>query len=166
MKKLFFTDFQKTINPHVKFLEEPRREIIIKNFMKYLRERGKIVIELDSVIREPSYNQLFLKIYITELFTNPHKFVAYQSGIGFYSENTELKSYMLRDKKFFPTYFHLLFSKLENCSFCWRKDIKVICMYCRTCICCECFYEWTSTFFVYNNQFRCRACRELNWWSD
>lgn len=164
MKKLFLTDFKDNINPYVKFLEEPRREVIIKNFMKYLREHDKIIIELDRLVREPQYRLLFTNIYLKKLCITPNKFVAYQLGVGFYSDTSELKSYMLKDNKFFPTYFHLLFGKIENCFFCCKKDIKVLCMFCRVSICSDCFYDWTSTFFTYNNQFRCRACRELNWW--
>lgn len=166
MKNFFFNDFQRKINPNIRFLETPHRESLVRSFIKYLRDNNKVVIELDRVLREPNYNQLFLKIHLVNLFNDPRRFVAYQSGIGFYSETTELKSYMLYHEKFFPTYFHLLFNKLENCSFCWNKDVKIICMYCKASICSDCFYDWTSYYFTYNNQFRCRACQKLNWWKD
>jgi hypothetical protein len=161
MNKLY-SEVPSAINS-IKILESPHREILVRKFIKYLRDNNKIVIELDRVLREPVYCQLFYKIHLNNLFFDPHKYVCYRSGVGF-STATErtIPSTSIKGVKFFNTYFYLLFSELDCCKICASEPPKVICVYCTAEICERCVYNLTSVYFVGNNIFRCPCCRALN----
>jgi len=157
---------------YIKFCEDPIKQPLINSFNRYLRSRGKVVIDMDQIAYSDSYKIFFYKCYMVELFQNPHKFVSYTPGTGWTTDTGELYTFQIRGEKWFPTYYYLLFNKVTalDCKFCQLRDltqiteIVVICMYCCCSICEDCFVERRDWYFTGNNQFRCINCRELNFW--
>ena len=152
---------------YIKICEDPKSKPLINLFNKYLREKGKVIIDMDKIAECDSYKLFFYKCYMVELFQNPHKFVAYTSGTGWTTDTGELYTFQIRGEKWFNTYYYLLFNKvcMLDCKFCQLRNFKqsaeivVICMYCCCSICEECFIERRDWYFTGNNQFRCLNCR-------
>ncbi|NBO22831.1 hypothetical protein EBU94_05765 [bacterium] len=154
--------------PFVKFREDPKKIPLITLFHKYLRENGKIVIEIDRLALCNSYKILFCKCYMYKFMTEPKKFITYQEGLGWSTDTGELFTFQLKHKKFFPAYHKILFTNLpkEECKYCTtqKTDIYFLCMYCCAPVCWECWEECRNYYFTGNNQFRCKICREINFW--
>lgn len=158
--------FQLTCSKQLVLIEETSyRKKLIDEFISYIRQRNKIVIDLNRLVTDKVYNGLFVQVYFNKLFTEPNKFVSYHKGICFYSDiGNQIFTYHIKSSKYFETYYYILFNILDKCDFCSNDKIKIVCLHCRAHICCDCFEEFTSTFYRYNNQFRCRRCLQLNWW--
>jgi hypothetical protein len=159
----------KTSTINLPFLTEERPEIINK-FLSYCRNRGKTIINLDKIKYCKKYREVFGKIYMVKMISESSRFVAYQSGVALYTDVSELFPWQIRHEKFFGSYFKVLTENLKDCKFCsilgykQTKKIVVICQNCHVEVCQDCYEEVSSTFFRYNNQFRCLICRELNFW--
>ena len=155
------------------YMPEERPNIINK-FIKFVRDKNKVIIDIDKIKNCKTYRAIFTNTYMMKLVTEPNKFVAYQSGIGFNTDNGELYSWQIKYEKFFETYYYVLTNKLleKSCRFCkiqgyrQTENIYIICMWCRAEICKDCFEECSSVYFRYNNQFKCLNCKEINWWDD
>ena len=145
---------------------------LINSFNKFLRDSGKIIIDMDQLALCDKYKIYFSKCYMTELFSNPTKFVSYQPGVNWSTESGEIYIFQLQNEKFFNTYYKMLTGKPteQPCKYCdlqdfrQRTDIAVICMYCGCSICFECFVDRRDQYFRGNNFFRCLVCREINHW--
>jgi len=159
--------------PFIKFVEtNPKKKELISLFHKYLRDQGKIVIDVDRLALCNSYKILFSKCYIYKFMTEPKKFITYQEGLGWSTDISELHTFQLKNEKFFPAYYKILFTKLleEKCKYCitqglqQKTPIHFICMYCCSTICFDCWNECRNFYFSGNNQFRCKICGEMNFW--
>ena len=153
------------------YYPEQRPEIIAK-FLSYCRNRGKLIIDLDKIKSCRKYREIFGKTYMFKMVENPSKFIAYQSSVALYTEKNELYPFQIRSEKYFAAYYKVLTEILIECKFCPIKgykqnsNIHVICMYCNSEICRDCFDEITSVYYSRCNMFRCLVCKELNWWND
>lgn len=138
---------------------EERPEIINK-FISYLRQKNKIILELDRLKYCDKYRRVFTTTYLPKLITNPGKFISYQSGIGFDSEfGGVIRSWQVVSEKFFESYYYVLTNRLLN-------DTHIVCTWCCTEISKKEFEVLTSVFYRYTNHFRCPGCKNLNWWND
>jgi len=162
-------------DPRLPYYPEERPEIIEK-FISYCRKRGKIVIFLDLVKSCSKYRGIFSRVYMNKMINDPNQFIAYQSSISFDTDHGEVYPFQIRSEKYFPAYYKVLTEKLIECKFCPIKGYKqmftkyskihVICMYCNSEVCRNCFDEITSVYYSRCNMFRCLICKELNWWND
>lgn len=145
---------------------------IINDFIKYCRNKGKFIIDLDRIKSCYKYREVFSKTYMFMMVSNPRKFIAYQSGVNFQTDVSELFPWQIRHEKYFPCYFKALTEKLEHCDFCkirgnkQNTKIVLICNFCLNGICQLCFEECTSVYYSRCNMFRCINCKQLNFWND
>ena len=148
--------------------EDPRRLPLIQSFNRYLRDMGRIIIDLEKLAFDPNYRTVFYNCYFYRLLKEPKAFVSYREGFGWTTDVNQLFSHQIRAEKYFGVYYKYLVSKMENelCGYCASGggNIHFICIHCGVPIWREWFEERREYFFKYNNQFRCKLCRELNFW--
>ena len=149
-----------------------QRPHIINKFLSYCRNRGKLIIDLDKIKSCPKYREIFGKTYMNKMFNEPNRFISYQSSVSLETDSSRVCPWQIREERFFPCYFKVLTQKLENCDFCKIRGYKqttkihIICNFCLSEICQECFQEITSVYYSRCNMFRCIKCKQLNFWND
>lgn len=150
------------------YKNDPKREPIVQKFNIYIRDKRKIIINSDQLALSDAYRNIFAITHLNDLMTNPSKFVLYQPGIGWTSEHSTLNVWQVNNEKHFHVYFRAIFEdhKTIKCFFCERTDIVYICGHCSELLCSRCFVERRDWYYTYNNFFRCRNCRGINFWND
>lgn len=139
-----------------------------KLFNMYLREQGKIIINLDSLISCEKYKLCFFKTYFGLLCKDPNKFVLYNPACNWSTLNGELQTWQIRTQKgnislYFPCYFKALFTDASTtkCNICTNIGI---CLYCESCsvgFCTTCFVQLRDALVKYNNWFKCPCCKQI-----
>lgn len=146
------------------YKNDPKKEAIIKDFNKFLREKGKVIIDCDKMFLDKIYKAYIYKIYFWDLFRNPKRFVLYKVGGAWTTEFNTLYTWQVVYRNSFNTYYTSLFTDIEKtkCSFCNNDKVYYMCGNCAAFLCRDCFEERINFYFRYNNIFRCRKCREIN----
>lgn len=137
----------------------------IRSFNLYLREKGKIIIDADSVVADEKYKKCFLNVYLKLLFTNPERFILFQAGVGWFSEYTQIEEFQIRNNpKFFYTYYKALFTDSDEikCRVCSKLGIMVYCNHCGAEFCTQCYILSRDCYYKYNNFFKCYICKGIN----
>lgn len=150
------------------FKNDVDREPIINRFNIYIRNKRKVVLDANQMALSETYRNIFSVTYLYDLIHNSSRFVLYHEGIGWTTENASLNVWQIIHDKHFPVYYRALFENSGNikCGFCERTDIVYICGHCSELICAFCFVEWRDIYYKYNNFFRCRKCKGINFWKD
>lgn len=142
----------------------PKKLELIRNFNIYLRENGLVILEVDKLMKDNRYKQLFGRIHLPKLVKNPSGFVLYKEQHSWTTTNHTLFSWEITNPRFFKSYMELLILNRDNlkCKFCPSDEILYVCLYCSSFYCSTCFEERRNYYYYGCNVFRCRFCKEVN----